>query len=183
MFLLIFSWLILKHTPEDSSEGTTELTVAHSVSVLPFPPFFPTIHHFLLSRITCFMLYSTHGSSTYMETFVLKPSFRECLRQITIRETEAMVSWNGRTSERWKCEPHQVIIFLHRKLGSFVMSGISSTKLDLKLLKNDCIVITSDSKPGKDSLMEVQKVQGMMPPSLERFQPYTPNHVTGVCTQ
>lgn len=63
------------------------------------------------------------------------------------------------------------------------MSGLSSTKLDLKLLKNDCIVITSDSKPGKDYLMEVQKVQGMMPPSLERFQPDTPNHVTGVCTQ
>lgn len=94
-----------------------------------------------------------------------------------------MVNWNGRTSERWKCEPHQVIIFLQRNLGNFVMSGLSSTKLDLKLSKNDCIVITSDSKPGKDYLMEVQKVQGMMPPSLERFQPDTPNHVTGVCTQ
>lgn len=94
-----------------------------------------------------------------METFVLKSSFRECLRQITIRETEAMVSWNGRTSERWKCEPHQGIIFLHRNLGNFIMSGLSSIKLDLKLLKNYCIVITSDSKPGKYSLMEVQNVQ------------------------
>lgn len=117
-----------------------------------------------------------------METFVLKSSFRECLRQITIRETEAMVSWNGRTSERWKCEPHQGIIFLHRNLGNFIMSGLSSIKLDLKLLKNYCIVITSDSKPGKYSLMEVQNVQCLISQSLERFQPDTPIHVTGACT-
>jgi len=62
------------------------------------------------------------------------------------------------------------------------MSGLSSIKLDLKLLKNYCIVITSDSKPGKYSLMEVQNIQCMMSPSLKRFQPDTPIHVTGACT-
>lgn len=33
--------------------------------------------------------------------------------------------------ERWKCEPDQGIIFLHRNLGNFIMSGLSSIKLDL----------------------------------------------------
>lgn len=179
MFLLISSWLILKHTPEGSSEGPQNwLWPTRCPDCLFLLPVQPSITScFLESLAPCFTV--TQGSSTYMEPFVLKSSFIECLRQITNREIEAMVSWNGRTSERWKCEPHQGIIFLHRNLGNFIMSGLSSTKLDLKLLQNYCIVTTSDSKPGKYSLMEVQNVQCMISPSLERFQPDTPIHVTG----